>query len=449
MAGVCDPAVGVVQPAGGAGGGVLGTAIFIASEADLEKAFPNIAGVHTIDAPTIWTAPSGGVPITLTAGSSIKLVFPGSATALGVFHVALIGDVVGPLVSGESVVSGFEIVNINAAGSDFQVESLLGRAILIETLQLGGEDPGSIEDVFGAIVLRTLSVLAPSPTAVGMTLDGTIGIFLNNDSQAVAPGTSPYTAWTVEPTCVVTGLVAWIDNAWASQLSTDSYLDISTSATLPTGALPTTILGTRVTGVFRTGPGSLFEPGSVDEKDIKMYSQGNVNGPSSRYLGDAVLDPPGFADAGLDLSGSGAGTLLVVPPDNGPGPTATMALAAVSQRHTLTITSAVAPFVWEVRFDGPNEDLSGFISWSALVFRSGGSAAAIEGFIQVDTGSGFVTMTETKGVVGALPTTATPISGGEPITLNSGDRFRVVMSTDTPATDIHMSLIKLRVQGNP
>lgn len=329
----------------------VGTAAVVASEPMLEAAAPVGAvtpGAHTIAGATWWTTPVGGAPIDVAA-NQVELVHPGSIHTVAPTKVLLTGSNALPLVFGEVVADGLTILN-TGAGEDVSTESLSGRQTRLDSLTTLGAGGVRFDDILGPNLINAHNLVAPAPGSTGFVLDGTIGAWTCISSIFQAPGGADWTAIKVEPTAMVAALFNVQTSGFASARVGDAMVNASPLASYPTGPLPTTIIGMTVTGDSILGPGSAFAAGSVDELDVRMFSAGHLDGPSTLYIGDGRFTAAGDPSARLDHTGF-AGLPLIIPFDNsqngGAGPTLrTIAQTASSSHHTLLLatvtTSSIA-----------------------------------------------------------------------------------------------------------
>lgn len=246
-----------------------GNIVVIATLDDLDVYFPSVGGARTI---------TGIVEITgaLTLPDGDYFMFAGGCIrGPGVLATALIlGNVAGGLFRGPVCLSDAVVLNINPSGSDFDINDALGQNVTLSTILSLGADAGTIANCFGVVSLEDVVITG---AVKGFELDGTIvAIDFERCSFAntVAVG---FIAYDVLSTCTIVVQAAWSNCRALTQLASQYLVRVSTSATVPTAAPPTTVIGLFITGCFSSGPGGLLDEGAgnIPTSDLRMYARNN------------------------------------------------------------------------------------------------------------------------------------------------------------------------------
>jgi len=409
----------------------VGGLIVIDSVASLEAMFPAVLGVYTIDKQTIWVSPTGA-SIVLGAAESISIVHPGSIEALGASKVNIEGDFVGPLLSGELNLAGISVKNINAAGSDVLCESLAGRQINWRDVALRGQTAGVVQNCLGISAFENVSIAPGASGAIGLVIDGVIAIAIWSTSGSISQGVVSHTAWTILATAVVAIVLRFDRPAIGTTGDFMFYVDVA--ATLPGGSPPTNVFGVEVSG-GSVKAGALFDPAGLDQTDIRILSLGNTGAPDSQFIGDLILDTTGTpAPTPVSQVYVASNAWEVMPSNNASiAPNGvTLAATPANERHTLTITSLQ---VWSMRYDGPEDQRTDRVSWSAQGRRSGGAATVVDVQLQFNDGGGWTNLPETRDTISALSTVPQKISGTAVVLNNNGYELRLVSRTSSNATN--------------
>ena len=321
----------------------VGTAGVWWSEPTLEAVAPVNGSTYEVTTPTIGTVPLTGAPINLPAGRDAAVIHPGSVLGLGTVKVALIGDVVGPLVHGETVLDGLTLINVSADSSSRDLEvTTTARFVSVDDVVLAGAGGVTVKDTTAPIALRGLILAPPAPGSRGIEFDGAINSVFVTGSFTQAPAGGDYTAYTVLDTCTVDNQFFFDTNSIVTQSATDHLLHIDSASTLPGGApLPTSVVGVGVFGCAVLGPGLLFDPTGRGADDIQLVSRDHLNASRSNYIGDVRVNTTGAPPILLDHTGS-ADLPIVIPADNsgngGTGGTLrTLTLTAAVERHSLLL----------------------------------------------------------------------------------------------------------------
>ena len=417
--------------------------VIIDSAATLEAKFPNVAGVHTINQQTLWVSQTGA-PISLLPGRSINVVDPGTIFALGGAKVLIIGDVAGPLVFGELVLTSVAILNTNVAGSDVLVESLLGRLVSMQATVLLGMNAGVVKNCTG-VALFGLSLAPPAPGAVGLLIDGTNTSMLW-EAAVVPPGTVPYTAWTFAATCTITLTVRFSNTVVFGTPAGDTMISASLLASFPTSPVPTNTVGFEVFGCALKGGATLFDPAGFTASDIEILSSQNTGAQTSQFIGDAIADTTVTAvPSPIVQTYVASNAWEVVPSDNAPTVAPNDVVLTLntplSQRHSVQIASRQ---VWFLQYDGPEDSRNAIVSYKATADRSGGSAATVDVQLEYDNGGGWTELPDTRDTVVLLAGTPQEVRGSTVVPdTNNGFALRLMSRTSNNGTNTDWHRIEI------
>ena len=413
--------------------GGLGETVVVKGETD----FPApTAGVITIDRSyfvTDFIIMSPGVRMNFV-GTEGAIVGVNAATA-GLFF-----DVDGPAISGPMVLNQLTLDNPNVGASSklINMTSTGGITTRVEYFSIRGKRAGTISNCFGAVTLDSCFI---NGALEGFKLDGIIGAF-----QAVymTSGNTPagFISWDVLATCTIVAAVTWRGCNFLTTHATDRGIRISSSATLPTGALPTTTLGALIIGCFTTGPGLTLEEGAgyVTVSDIDLWSAANGSlRDSNIHALTYFFNTTFFAQ----MIYTGIGTWDVMVSDNvTTGGSTNLILDASSERFSLVITSRQ---VWYVQYDGPQRgveldlnwavDVSSVTSYNDLEFRFTTQIGGVGAWVDLPNTHGLVQQVNRKQA----------IQGGGTTTINPGDRFRLEVRPLVAANNSEYYRIQIQI----
>lgn len=414
--------------------------VLIDSVAALEAKFPNVAGVHTIDKQTLWVSQTGAPFDLIATGRTISVVNPGTMAAVGATKILIVGSAPGPLVGGELVMSQISVLNVGA-GDDIYISSLGGRGVGLDRVFLLGDSAGVVENLLAGAVFNVL--LRPSnPGAKGIIIDGVNGTILWDNCSAVAPGGAPYVAWTLAATSTVSINMRFDTALFLGAGPADAMLNVDVAATLPTGPLPTNIVGFEVFACTIQFGAQLFLAGGLDHTDIRILSGSNVGGPTSGFIGQAIADTT-VTDTPVPMTQVylADNTWEVVPSDNGPAAPpndVTLALTLpLSQRHRVLITSRQ---VYSLQYDGPEDARQAAVSWKASADRAGGTGVTVDAQLEFDNGGGWTALPDSRDSITLLNGTHQVMEGKSFIAeTDNGFALRLVSRTTnmTTNTDWH------------
>lgn len=353
----------------------LGSVKVVNSIADLDVHAPAVAGVRTVTGMMLIT-------IALVLPVNNRFTFGASGVLVGISaaQCSITGNYAGPLFSGSVVMSQLGLANtsVDPAASVFAITAAGARTVRVEYCAIGaGAKAGTISNILG---VASLDRLFMTGCAGGFVISGIIAALEFKDCAATAMPAASILFDFTSTTNVIRALS--IQNcSLISTATTDRMIRIHSSATLPGGALPTTVVGVNILQCKITGPagaiGRLYDTGvsTFDPKSPKIIFKGVPSFPDSLFLGDADFDD--FTTPIVTTYVGPAPTAFVPLAHENVGPTSVLTLLSASSKFTLVRNVGLD---WYLRFDGPVELLCS-VSWSiAIEADSGGGVGE---FIEV------------------------------------------------------------------
>jgi len=322
----------------------LGSEKIIATYADLEYHFPHVGGLHIINTGARLTA-------TIVMPNDRRILVAGGylAGTFGVKH-AIVGSYAGPLISGDPLLlSAIAIVQTNPGGVAIDGTSTTGAATVLRNVVITSPisptplcPAGSLHDL-GALVIEGIQIDAMT---AGLTLDGQVFAVRAQSTNItkMAPGAIAYT---IGPTAVVIRGVGIQDSIYLTTDSDQRIVRIDPAATVPnpTAAVPTDLVGMRITGnsvAFDGAFGRVMDETGMDEKDIRVLAANNLYGGRSEFSGLAT-----FSDTTPIVKTYGGTTFEPIPVGNG---AVDITLDSTSQRFTFVNNGGTNHYL---RYDGP------------------------------------------------------------------------------------------------
>ena len=385
MAGVCDPPVGVIQPAGGGGaplplgGDLSGTTdaarVIKLGNADVVTTWAEFIALpgttETPPASGIWTYTSTVITdttITVPAGERMVSGETGVlfSHSLGPVESAYVGDVDGPMLSGPVVVRGVSIVNTNTGPLAFGVDisTSLGRFPFLETQSVNCIRGVKTSGIFGVVSMFDIGITQPD-NELGILFTGFIGLGnLSNVSQSV--GTGAVVGIAVDAGAVIAGAIAFDATKFGFSAPGQSGFAFSDAMTVfPGGHI-------FLAGCLNAGPqNALIQqgPGLMSPDDPRLILKGNPSIPNT-VAGAVVtrvstIDPVGVVMAGAPT------VPVVIPYDDGVTALEIDLSAPLSQFSFFKDPTDNTR--WWTQYRGVIPNAPGTAEWTALIDRSAGS----------------------------------------------------------------------------
>lgn len=379
MAGVRDPVVGVIQPAGGGGVSSIVSSdgsLEVTGTTDLDLSIRALGGAPAntliISDESDFPAPIGGV-ITVVGRSlltglvvisdDVEINGPDGGDAVlegaaGVEGCGLVGNISGAFLTGSITLQKLTVENTHASGEDMAIGDTTSRIIHIRLVTSKGTSSGRITAHAGGMEVFNFVQDGAQSGLVCAAAYGAIrfiGGFFN-------PATTPanFVSVTFTDTSSVAGFLIISGNTFTTTAATQFGFGFGAGMTIAMASIV-------MTGNTTTGPGATLDDsvGSIQSDDQRIVSSANLDIPD--WLGKVTAE---FFDQGTPISFVPNGSLAVfeVVPSENVGPTTVMAELA-GARNFRFVQNSIQDYYLE--YIGDRDGVTADMMWVLTHTKSG------------------------------------------------------------------------------